>query len=403
MKEYNSDRDSVNIWIKDFDKTEATERKAGSLTVEICVNDEANSASKTKTIDRINNIGDAQTALSTALSGLNVLEIVDDCSGIEEKIEAKILADAKKAIGNENITVNWAQRVKTPATGSTPAVMEDDFTYEAPKAAAAVDGSIAFALEAKSKSGRAVKYTLAATTVPKAKADLYFDTADKAKAAIMKAVVTSGEEETEAYDLLKAKLTGVGNTQAAIEEAVKTAFENLSATVLGWTAEDVTVTYTPAEPNDGETAKPGKVTITANIVLTGDPTVKSELKVENAPVVDWDDTFQTAAQLKTAITAEAAKAIEVNAAANIPAADETGIASAKTALEGKFNTLVTGEGLAVAYVYDDATTPAAYSKDDTANTAKFENVKINISKDGDVVDSVTVTVNWKVKEATTGA
>lgn len=406
VKEYNSDRDSVHIWIKDFNKTEATERKAGSLTVEICVNDEANSASKTKTIDRINNIGDAQTALSTALSGSNVLAIVDDCSGIEAKIEAKILADAKKAIGNENITVNWAQRVKTPATGSTPAVMEDDFTYEAPKAATtgdnaadAVDGSIAFALEAKSKSGRAVKYTLAATTVPKAKADLYFDTADKAKAAIMKAVVTSGEEETEAYDLLKATLTGVGNTQAAIEAAVETAFENLSATVLGWTAEDVTVTYTPAEPNDGETAKPGKVTITANIVLTGDPTVKSELKVENAPVVDWDDTFQTAAQLKTAITAEAAKAIEVNAAANIPAADETGIASAKTALEGKFDTLVTGEGLAVAYVYDDATTPAAYSKDDTANTAKFENVKINISKDGDVVDSVTVTVNWKVKEA----
>lgn len=401
VKEYNSDRDSVNIWIKTFDKTEATERKAGSLKVEVCINDETHyTASKTKTIDRIKNIGDAQTALSTALSSTNVLAIVDDCSGIEGKIEAKILADAKEAIGNDKITVAYAQRDKA---GSTTGEKEDDFTYQAPTSAttdaennavAAKAGSIAFSLEAKSQTGRTVKYTFSETEIPDTKAALYFATAADAVAAVTKTVVTSGNEGTEQYDVLATTLASVGNTQEAVAEAVKAKLEDdeLEKSILGWTAKDIVVTYTPAEPAVGETAaKPGKVSITANIVLTGDESMKGEFKVENAAVVPWKAAFQTAAQLKAAITVEAAKTIEVNDASSLP--EESALKNTINTLVGS---LVTGTDLSAAI--DDTADPApAYSKDSTANTVKWENVKIDIKKGEAVVDSVTVTFNWAVK------
>lgn len=393
VKEYNSDRDSVNIWIE-WNMQPATERRTGSLNVKVWVNDHA--AEAEKTIERIKNFGDVTSVLTTALNNTNVLAIVDDCSGIEEKIKAKIVADAKKAIGNDNLEVKYAQKVKTPATGTAAAVMEDDFTYNAAKASEA--GSIAFKLKIESKaSGRTVEYSVNAVTIPEAKASKYFATAADALAAVMKVVVTSNPDGEDAlYDNLKATLNAVENTQESVESAVKAALADdaLASDIIGWTAKNVTVIYAPAAPDGGtdNAPTPGKVTIKADIVLTGDPSVKGTFEVNEAPVVEWKATFQTAAHLKTAI--DAAKAIEVDTEADFTALTDT---TAKTKLQTVVNPLVTGANLAVEYVYDDETTPAAFSKNDTTKTAKYENVKINIKKGAEVADTCTVTFTFSVK------
>ena len=402
VKEYNSDRDSVNIWTADWHHVPATERKAGEFGVTVYVNEESYSASITegnyKVIPRIKNIGDVAATLGDELDSTAVLQIVDDCSGIEKKIHDKILADAKEAIGNSNIDVAYKQREKAAETpGARAAEMEDVFDYKA--ATDSASGSISFTLVMKSKaSGRTVEYGLTpAAEIPTTNAAKYFDTADKAVAAVMKAVVTSDpENEEKKFDNLKTTLADADNTQESVEEKVKAALadEELKKTIIGWTAENIVVTYTPAEPNAGETKKPGKVTIKADIVLTGDPSMKKALEVTNAEVVDWKATFQTVEQLKAAITAEAAKTIEVENASGLP----TAVAGAKTAIEGKISPLKTGTGLAVTYEYPTDTEEKTYFSK-TENSAKYENVTIKITKDDEEADSVTVTFNWAVKAA----
>lgn len=276
--------------------------------------------------------------------------------------------------------------------------MEDVFDYEA--ATDSANGSISFTLVMKSKaSGRTVEYSAGTETdivIPMANAAKYFDTADKAVAAVMKAVVTSDpENEEKKFDNLKKTLAGAANTQESVEEKVKAALadEELKKTIIGWTAENIVVTYTPAEPDAGETKKPGKVTIKADIVLTGDPSMKKALEVTNAEVVDWKAAFQTVEQLKAAITAEAAKTIEVENASGLPE---------ESALKNTINTLVGGlaTGTVLSAAIDETADPApTYTKDTAANTVKWENVKISIKKGAEEVDSVTVTFNWAVKAA----
>ncbi len=402
VKEYNSDRDSVNIWTtwtEGVSLIPATERKKGSFSITVYVNEESYSASvENVEIERIRNIGDVTATLGEKLDSTAVLQIVDDCSGIEKKIHDKILADAKEAIGNSNIDVAYKQREKAAETpGARAAEMEDVFDYKA--ATDSASGSISFTLVMKSKaSGRTVEYGLTpAAEIPTTNAAKYFDTADKAVAAVMKAVVTSDpENEEKKFDNLKTTLADADNTQESVEEKVKAALadEELKKTIIGWTAENIVVTYTPAEPNAGETKKPGKVTIKADIVLTGDPSMKKALEVTNAEVVDWKATFQTVEQLKAAITAEAAKTIEVENASGLP----TAVAGAKTAIEGKISPLKTGTGLAVTYEYPTDTEEKTYFSK-TENSAKYENVTIKITKDDEEADSVTVTFNWAVKAA----
>ncbi len=401
VKEYNSDRDSVNIWTADWHHVPATERKAGEFGVTVYVNEESYSASITegnyKVIPRIKNIGDVAATLGDELDSTAVLQIVDDCSGIETKIHDKILADAKEAIGNSNIDVAYKQREKAAETpGARAAEMEDVFDYKA--ATDSASGSISFTLVMKSKaSGRTVEYGLTpAAEIPTANAAKYFDTADKAVAAVMKAVVTSDpEDEAKKFDNLKQTLADADNTQESVEKKVKAALADdaLKTAIIGWTAENIVVDYTPAEPNAGETKKPGKVTIKADIVLTGDPSMKKALEVTNAEVVDWKATFQTVEQLKAAITAEAAKTIEVENASGLPE---------ESALKNTINTLVDGlaTGTDLSAAIDETADPApTYTKDTTANTVKWENVKISIKKGAEEVDSVTVTFNWAVKAA----
>ncbi len=122
--------------------------------------------------------------------------------------------------------------------------------------------------------------------------------------------------------------------------------------------------------------------------------MKKALEVTNAEVVDWKATFQTVEQLKAAITAEAAKTIEVENASGLP----TAVAGAKTAIEGKISPLKTGTGLAVTYEYPTDTEEKTYFSK-TENSAKYENVTIKITKDDEEADSVTVTFNWAVKAA----
>ncbi len=402
VKEYNSDRDSVNIWTtwtEGVSLIPATERKKGSFSITVYVNEESYSASvENVEIERIRNIGDVTATLGEKLDSTAVLKIVDDCSGIETKIHDKILADAKEAIGNSNIDVAYKQREKAAETpGARAAEMEDVFDYKA--ATDSASGSISFTLVMKSKaSGRTVEYGLTpAAEIPTTNAAKYFDTADKAEAAVMKAVVTSDpENEEKKFDNLKTTLADADNTQESVEEKVKAALadEELKKTIIGWTAENIVVTYTPAEPDAGETKKPGKVTIKADIVLTGDPSMKKALEVTNAEVVDWKAAFQTVEQLKAAITAEAAKTIEVENASGLP----TAVAGAKTAIEGKISPLKTGTGLAVTYEYPTDTEEKTYFSK-TENSAKYENVTIKITKDDEEADSVTVTFNWAVKAA----
>ena len=194
MKEYNSDRDSVNIWTtwtEGVSLIPATERKKGSFSITVYVNEESYSASvENVEIERIRNIGDVTATLGEKLDSTAVLKIVDDCSGIETKIHDKILADAKEAIGNSNIDVAYKQREKAAETpGARAAEMEDVFDYKA--ATDSASGSISFTLVMKSKaSGRTVEYGLTpAAEIPTTNAAKYFDTADKAEAAVMKAVV----------------------------------------------------------------------------------------------------------------------------------------------------------------------------------------------------------------------
>ncbi len=401
VKEYNSDRDSVNIWTADWHHVPATERKAGEFGVTVYVNEESYSASITegnyKVIPRIKNIGDVAATLGDELDSTAVLQIVDDCSGIEAKIHDKILADAKAAIGNTNIDVAYKQREKAAETpGTRAAEMEDDFDYTA--ATASANGSVSFTLVMKSKaSGRTVEYSLEVDSIPQANAAKYFDTADKAVAAVMKAVVTSDpEDESKKFDNLKQTLAGADNTQESVEKKVKAALADdaLKTAIIGWTAENIVVDYTPAEPaNNGGVAKPGKVTISADIVLTGDPGMKGSLKVTNAEVVEWKEAFQTVEQLKAAITAEAAKTIEVENASGLPE---------ESALKNTINTLVGGlaTGTDLSAAIDETADPApTYTKDTTANTVKWENVKISIKKGAEEADSVTVTFNWAVKAA----
>ncbi len=404
VKEYNSDRDSVNIWTtwtEGVSLIPATERKKGSFSITVYVNEESYSASvENVEIERIRNIGDVTATLGEKLDSIAVLKIVDDCSGIETKIHDKILADAKEAIGNSNIDVAYKQREKAAETlDARAAEMEDVFDYEA--ATDSANGSISFTLVMKSKaSGRTVEYSAGTETdivIPMANAAKYFDTADKAVAAVMKAVVTSDPEaEDKKFDNLKQTLADADNTQESVEEKVKAALADneLEKTIIGWTAKNIVVTYTPAEPNAGETKKPGKVTIKADIVLTGDPSMKKALEVTNAEVVDWKEAFQTVEQLKAAITAEAAKTIEVENASGLP----TAVAGAKTAIEGKISPLKTGTGLAVTYEYPTDTEEKTYFSK-TENSAKYENVTIKITKDDEEADSVTVTFNWAVKAA----
>lgn len=318
---------------------------------------------------------------------------MDDCSGIESAIKKNILEAAKAAIGNDKLTVTYAQRDKvvTPEGGNTTsAEQEDNFTYNAATSAKA--GDISFKLEIKSTTGRTVTYELTSVEIAQTKAELYFDTADKAKAAVEKAVVTSGDTDTEQYDVLKATLisANVENTQESVEAAVKNALKEdalKTNTILGWTAENITVTYTPAQPDAGETKNPGKVSITADIVLKGDPSNKTTLTVTNAEVVDWDDSFQTAAQLKAAIVAEAK--IEVAADNNLPKAAEN---DAQTKIETLVNGLKTGTGLTVEYDYEDA----AFTANTEAKTAEYKDVKIVIKKGGKTEETVTVTFEWSV-------
>lgn len=129
VKEYSSDRDSVNIWIEGWDLKEATERKAGSLEFTVKINGDEYEVSYYGTIERLSNLGDVQSKFGEAFTEAGIKDIVIGCGGDEKAVKSEILSVADKALGNKNLTVRYAQVKKPAATDSTSEEMVDDFTY----------------------------------------------------------------------------------------------------------------------------------------------------------------------------------------------------------------------------------------------------------------------------------
>jgi len=377
----------LSLKVSSFRKVYATTRADGSIDAVITVKDlvtgYSDTAELTGTIRQLGKLTEAKKKVGELFDDASeVLAYVDNCSGQEAIIKEAILKAAKDAAGNKDIAITFKADTATVKgwdyKAPTAAVTDD----EGNETAAAADGSLKFTLvltKPQADGSRSVEITSATATIDKAKVEKYVSLADvKTK---ISAEVTG--------DKLKALVAtaATANDAEAIKTVINTKLDSEIAKYLGYSwawaqKADKTDDFTYTEAT-----QLGKGKLSFQIVLTLDGAqeaglttgVTETISVTDAEVVDPDDAYQTAEELKAKIEAIGTTAAPITAA-TLPAS----LDAAKTALEAeiaKVNKATPAITVAVENVAEaEGVTATTYTTtpDADPNKGEYKNVKITI-------------------------
>ncbi len=377
----------LSLKVSSFRKVYATTRADGSIDAVITVKDlvtgYSDTAELTGTIRQLGKLTEAKKKVGELFDDASeVLAYVDNCSGQEAIIKEAILKAAKDAAGNKDIAITFKADTATVKgwdyKAPTAAVTDD----EGNETAAAADGSLKFTLvltKPQADGSRSVEITSATATIDKAKVEKYVSLADvKTK---ISAEVTG--------DKLKALVATAttANDAEAIKTVINTKLDSEIAKYLGYSwawaqKADKTDDFTYTEAT-----QLGKGKLSFQIVLTLDGAqeaglttgVTETISVTDAEVVDPDDAYQTAEELKAKIEAIGTTAAPITAA-TLPAS----LDAAKTALEAeiaKVNKATPAITVAVENVAEaEGVTATTYTTtpDADPNKGEYKNVKITI-------------------------
>ena len=377
----------LSLKVSHFEKSYATTRNDGSIAAEITVKDLVTGRSGTAElggdITQLGKLTEAKTKVGELFDdAAEVLAYVDDCSGQEAIIKEAILKAAKDAAGNKDIAITFKADTATVKGWDYKAPTAAVTDAEGNETAAAADGSLKFTLvltKPQADGSRSVEITSATATIDKAKVEKYVSLADvKTK---ISAEVTG--------DKLKALVVtaATANDAEAIKTVIATKLDSEIAKYLGYSwawaqKADKTDDFTYTEAT-----QLGKGKLSFQIVLTLDGAkeaglttgVTETISVTDAEVVDPDDAYQTAEELKAKIEAIGTTAAPIMAA-TLPAS----LDAAKTALEAeiaKVNKATPAITVAVENVAEaEGVTATTYTTtpDADPNKGEYKNVKITI-------------------------
>lgn len=400
----------LSLKVSHFEKSYATTRNDGSIAAEITVKDLVTGRSGTAElggdITQLGKLTEAKTKVGELFDdAAEVLAYVDDCSGQEAIIKEAILKAAKDAAGNKDIAITFKADTATVKGWDYKAPTAAVTDAEGNETAAAADGSLKFTLvltKPQADGSRSVEITSATATIDASKVEKYVSLANvKTK---ISAEVTG--------DKLKALVATAATANDA--DAIKTVIGNKLGTeiakYLGYSwawaqkadkTEDFTYT---------EATQLGKGKLSFQIVLTLDGAkeaglttgVTETISVTDAEVVDSDDAYQTAEELKAKIEAIGTTAAPITAA-TLPAS----LDAAKTALEteiAKVNKATPAITVAVENVAEaEGVTATTYTTtpDTNPNKGEYKNVKITIGT-GEAAISFSHDFNFAVTPAEGG-
>ena len=400
----------LSLKVSHFEKSYATTRNDGSIAAEITVKDLVTGRSGTAElggdITQLGKLTEAKTKVGELFDdAAEVLAYVDACSGQEAIIKEAILKAAKDAAGNKDIAITFKADTATVKGWDYKAPTAAVTDAEGNETAAAADGSLKFTLvltKPQADGSRSVEITSATATIDKAKVEKYVSLADvKTK---ISAEVTG--------DKLKALVATAATANDA--DAIKTVIDNELGTeiakYLGYSwawaqkadkTEDFT--YTKA-------TQLGKGKLSFQIVLTLDGAkeaglttgVTETISVTDAEVVDPDDAYQTAEELKAKIEAIGTTAAPITAA-TLP----TSLDTAKTALEKEIEAVNTADPVITVKVENvaaaEGVTATTYTTtpETNPNKGEYKNVKITIGT-GEAAISFSHDFNFAVTPAEGG-
>lgn len=410
----------LSLKVSSFIKKPATTKAAGSISATIQVKDLVNpwdtgNATVRGTIARLSSLTEAKEAVTALFdTEAKVLAYVDACSGQDEIMKQAILKAAADAAGNKDISIAFkADTEAKKGWDYKPAKAATEETPEPPAESsrgAAEAGSLGFTLvltKPQADGSRSAEISVTPVTIDAANAEKYVSLAD-AKKNIAAEVADATE-----YTKLKAIVANAAtaNDADAIKTAIGNALDTETAKYLGYEWEWAKnaekkddFSYTAATQNTK-----GKLSFQIVLTLTGAADaglttgVTETISVANAEVVDENDDYQTAEELKAAIEGigTTAKPIE---AATLPA----DIKNAKTALDAeiikvnkaKSAITVTTENVQEA----EGVTATTYTTSPAENATKgeYKNVKITIGT-GDEAIVFTHDFNFAVTASTPGA
>lgn len=391
----------LSLKVSRFTKTPATIKATGTITAQIEVKDIATGRSSIATVGSTGNIAQLST-LSKAKAEVEKLfntetlvkAYFDNCSGQELVMKDAIKAAAKKAAGNDEITIDF----KADTTA------KKGWDYLAPTAevkdaddkvtTAAKDGHLSFILVLTKKQAdgsRSMEVKSATATIDGVDAGKYVSLA-VAKTNITAEVIGTSNAELEKI------VAATANDANAIKTVIATAMDTAVAKCEGYkwawaqTAEKKDdFTYTPAT----QSAK-GKLSFKIVLTLKGAEAagltsgVTETITVSNAEVVKENDDYQTPGELRTAIEGLGTTAKPITAA-TVPG----DAVAAKTALENAIREVnkattaitVTVENVAAAEGVTATTYTATPSGEGvTPNKGEYKNVKITIGTGADKIE-----------------
>ena len=377
----------LSLKVSHFEKSYATTRKDGRIAAEITVKDLVTGNSDTTEligiITQLGTLTEAKKAVGALFDdAAEVLTYVDDCSGQEAIIKEAILKAAKDAAGNKDIAITFKADTATVKGWDYKAPTAAVTDAEGNETAAAADGSLKFTLvltKPQADGSRSVEITSAAATIDASKVEKYVSLANvktKISAEVtgdkLKALVDTAATANDA-DAIKTEIGNKLNTEIAKYLGYSWAWAQKADKT-----EDFTYT---------EATQLGKGKLSFQIVLTLDGAkeaglttgVTETISVTDAEVVDPDDAYQTAEELKVKIEAIGTAAAPIKAA-TLPA----DLDAAKTALEAeiaKVNKATPAITVAVENVAEaEGVTATTYTKTPETEPTKgeYKNVKITI-------------------------
>ena len=400
----------LSLKVSSYYRVPATTRREGTFTARIQVKDLISGRSSYANVGSNGNISqlgtltEAKTAVGELFDdATEVKAYFDNCSGQEAIIKEAILKAAKDAANNKDISITFKADTATVKGWDYKAPTAAVTDAEGNESEAAVDGHLKFTLvltKPQADGSRSAEINSATATIPGADATKYASLAD------VKTKISTEVTGDKLKTLVGTAATP--NDEDAIKTVIGTTLDTEIEKYVGYSwawakKADKTddFTYTKA-------TQLGKGKLSFQIVLTLDGAqeaglttgVTETISVTDAEVVDPDDAYQTAEELKVKIEAIGTAAAPIMAA-TLPA----DLDAAKTALDAeivkvnkattpsitvKVENVAEAEGVtATTYTTTPETNP---------NKGEYKNVKITIGT-GEAAISFSHDFNFAVTPA----